>query len=123
MTDSEGGFFENLVEKAKDLGEQLKDFAEDAAENLKEFAEDAKEQGASAFGGLKDTLGGDTVHVDDSAAGRADADVTATDADVTATDADVTDADATDVEGDAADSAGRTIEEVKDKSSQEADNL
>ena len=59
MTQSEGGnFLDDLVAKAKDLGEHVKEFAEDAFDNVKEFASDAgeniKEFASEAEGNIKD---------------------------------------------------------------------
>lgn len=44
MADTDGGnFLDDLVAKAKDLGEHVKEFAEDAFDNVKDFAADAGE--------------------------------------------------------------------------------
>lgn len=54
-----GNILDDLVAKAKDLGEQVKEFAEDAFDNVKEFASDTVEKGQHAFEDIKDRLDGD----------------------------------------------------------------
>lgn len=60
MADNDSGnILDDLVAKAKDLGEQVKEFAEDAFDNVKEFASDTVEKGQHAFEDIKDRLDGD----------------------------------------------------------------
>lgn len=60
MADTDGGgFLNDLVAKAKEVGEQVKEFAEDAFDNVKEFTGDAVEKGQEVFEGIKDKFDGD----------------------------------------------------------------